>query len=85
MRGADIPEQVSALLAEISAFEGLSLRGKTQSAIYRKSKPFLHFHWHEDGIAADVRYADDWERVPVNTAAQRRQLVADVRAFLSAS
>ena len=83
MRGSEIPESVADLLAEISALDGLSLRGKTQTAIYRGSKPFLHFHWNDDGIAADVRYAGDWERVPANTAAEQRKLVADVERFLA--
>ena len=54
VRGFDVPKVVSGLLKEIAALEGLSLHGKTQTAICRKSKPFLHFHWNEDGIVADV-------------------------------
>jgi len=83
VRGFDVPQPVADLLAEISALDGLSLRGKTQTAIYRKSKPFLHFHWNEDGIVADVRYTDDWERIPANTVAEQRKLVADVAGFLA--
>jgi hypothetical protein len=59
------------------------LRGTTQTAIYRKSKPFLHFHWNDEGIVADVRYAADWERIPATTVAEQRKLVADVQAFLA--
>jgi hypothetical protein len=83
VRGFDVPKPVADLLAEISALDGLSLRGKTQTAVYRKNKPFLHFHWNDDGVVADVRYADDWERVPVDTAREQRKLVADVREFLA--
>ena len=83
MRGVDVPEAVADLLKEISALDGLSLRGKTQTAIYRGSKPFLHFHWNDEGIAADVRYAAEWERVPANTPGEQRKLVADVHRFLA--
>ena len=83
MRGLDVPESVADLLKQISLLDGLSLRGKTQTAIYRGSKPFLHFHWNDEGIVADVRYRDDWERVAVDTVAQRRRLVADVQRFLA--
>jgi hypothetical protein len=83
VRGSEIPKSVAELLAEISALDGLSLRGKTQTAIYRKSKPFLHFHWNDDGVVADVRYAADWERIPANTVDEQRKLVADVERFLA--
>ncbi|HUR78833.1 MAG TPA: hypothetical protein VMZ22_12870 [Acidimicrobiales bacterium] len=85
MRSLEVPETVAALLAELSCLEGLTLKGKTQTAIYRKGKPFLHFHWDAEGIVADVRYSGDWERAPASTAVERRQLVADVRTFLAAT
>jgi hypothetical protein len=72
------------MIAELRTIDGLSLKGKTQSAFYVKSKPFLHFHWNDEEIVADVRYrGSDFERIPINTPAQRLQLVKDVRAFLS--
>jgi hypothetical protein len=83
VRGLEIPKTVADLLTQISALDGLSVKGKTQTATYRKGKPFLHFHWNNDEIMADVRYSDDWERVPANSAAERRQLVDDVRSFLA--
>ena len=84
MRSLDIPAPVAELINELRTIGGLTLKGKTQSAFYLKSKPFLHFHWNDEEIVADVRYAgSDFERIPVNTAAQRRRLVADVRSFLA--
>jgi hypothetical protein len=83
VRGFEIPKSVADLLAEFSALDGLSLRGKTQTAVYRGSKPFLHFHWTPDEIVADVRYGADWERIPASTARQQRKLVADVQRFLA--
>jgi hypothetical protein len=83
VRSLDVPAVVRDLLTEIAAIDGLSLKGKTQTAIYRKSKPFLHFHWNDEGIVADVRFeGPDFIRVPVNSPAERQRLVQDVRAFL---
>jgi hypothetical protein len=83
VRGFEVPKPVADLLGEISALDGLSLRGKTQTAVYRGSKPFLHFHWNHEGIVADVRYSAEWERVPASTPRQQRKLVADVKRFLA--
>ena len=84
VRGFDIPQPVADLIAELRQVDGLALKGKTQTAFYRRSKPFLHFHWKDEEIVADVRYeGTDFTRVPVNTAAERRRLVRDVRAHLA--
>jgi hypothetical protein len=83
VRSSDVSATVAAPLAEISSLDGMSLRGKTQTAIYRGSRPFLHFHWNDEGLVADVRYAADWERVPVDTTPQQRRLVSDVKTFLA--
>ncbi|MEY2425016.1 MAG: hypothetical protein QOI61_588 [Actinomycetota bacterium] len=84
MRGFDIPQPVAVLIAELREVDGLTLKGKTQSAFYRKSKPFLHFHWNDEEIVADVRFdGPDFTRVPVNTAAERKRLIRDVRAFVA--
>jgi hypothetical protein len=84
VRSIDVPEVVRTLLSEIAAIDGLSIKGKTQTAVYRRSKPFLHFHWNDDEIVADVRFeGPDFTRVPVNTAAERKRLVGDVRAFVA--
>ena len=68
------------LMDELRAIDGLVVKGKTQSAFYFKSKPFLHFHRTERGIHADVRFGADWEEVPAETPFERRALVARVRA-----
>ena len=86
VRSSDVPESVKDLLTQIAAIEGLTLKGKTQTAIYRKSKPFLHFHWNNEEIVADVRFEGPaFSRVPVNTPAERRRLVREVRAFVAGS
>jgi len=37
------------------------------SSVYRKSRPFLHFHEDPAGIFADVNVAAEFERFAVNT------------------
>ena len=51
---------------------------KSTGAFYCKSKAFLHFHEDPAGFFADVRLADDWSRLPVNTARERAALLAKV-------
>lgn len=86
VRSVDVPEIVRDLLTQIAAIEGLTVKGKTETAIYRKSKPFLHFHWNDREIVADVRYdGPDFTRVPANTAAERQRLLRDVQAFVAES
>jgi hypothetical protein len=68
------------LLSQIRTQEGLKERKR--GVFYRGSAAFLHFHEDPAGLFADVRLAADWERTPVNTAAERRRLVAKIKAVL---
>ena len=64
------------VLARLRCLEGL--REKTPGAFYLLSQAFLHFHEDPAGLFADLRVGSDWERLPVNTRGQRRQLLARV-------
>jgi hypothetical protein len=70
----DAPED---LLEKVRAFSGL--REKQRGIFYRKSFAFLHFHEDPAGLFADLRVADDFERFPVNTRAERQALLAALR------
>ena len=59
------------------------LKEKARGTFYRGSRAFLHFHEHGDALFADVRFDADFERVSVTTAAERKALIARVRAALS--
>jgi hypothetical protein len=58
------------------------LTERTLGVFYRGSRAFLHFHEDPAGLFADIRVSADWERLPVNTASERRALVARVASAL---
>jgi hypothetical protein len=64
---------IEPLLAELRKLEGIA--EKRPGVFYRKSAAFLHFHQDPAGMFADVRVGGDWQRLPVNTPGERRQLV----------
>jgi len=67
-------DRVEPLIQEIRKREGL--REVSRGRFYRGSRAFLHFHDHgEDGMYADVRLGDDFERLRVATAAERTKLL----------
>ena len=60
------------LLAELRCMPGLV--EKKRGIFYRRARAFLHFHEDPAGIFADLRLADAWQRLPVNTLAERKAL-----------
>lgn len=51
------------------------LKEKGIGKFYLKSTAFLHFHQDPAGIFADLKVEGDWQRYPVNTAAEYRALL----------
>ncbi len=45
------------------------------AAFYRKSKAFLHFHEDPAGLFADLRVGADFDRYPVNTKREWKELL----------
>lgn len=70
------------LLEQLRTVDGLVERKR--GVFYRKSQAMLHFHEDAAGFFADLRVAPGWTRLPVTTAAERRQLLKEVRAALTA-
>jgi hypothetical protein len=66
-------EQLTTLLTQISAVSGL--RARSLGVFYFKSKPFLHFHEDPAGVFADLFVGGDWQRHPVNSTDEQRQLL----------
>jgi hypothetical protein len=64
---------IEPMLIELRKLEGIL--EKRPGVFYRKSAAFLHFHEDPAGIFADVRIGGEWQRLPVNTPAERRELV----------
>ena len=64
---------IGPVLKALRKVEGLAER--RPGVFYRKSRAFIHFHEDPAGIFADVRIDGEWQRLPVNTAAEQQQLV----------
>jgi hypothetical protein len=78
--GAQALEKLDSLLDQIRKQEGLKER--RPGVFYRSSSAFLHFHEDPAGLFADVRLSADWERLPVNTRSQQRDLLSKIKAAL---
>jgi hypothetical protein len=74
-------DRLEPLLEKLRRLEGM--KEKTRGTFYRGSRAFLHFHEHDGGFFADVRLADDFERFPAMTAAERKTLLARVADALA--
>jgi len=58
------------------------LKERKRGVFYRGSAAFLHFHEDLAGLFADVKTDAEWERLPVSTRAQQRDLLSKIRAVL---
>lgn len=71
-------DAIEPLLARLRRFDALTERKR--GVFYRGSSAFLHFHEDPAGFFADVKTGPLWQRLPVNSPAERRALIATVRA-----
>jgi hypothetical protein len=74
-------QQLSDLLDQIGRRQGL--KEKKLGVFYRKSKSFLHFHEDPAGTFADLTVGETFDRYPVNTAKQRKELLAAIDRILA--
>ena len=79
--GGKALEALGGLLADIRKQDGVVER--RPGVFYRKGRAFLHFHEDPAGLHADVRPGADWERIRVETAAERRAFLSRLRDALS--
>jgi hypothetical protein len=80
--GPDALNSVEPLLREIRGLPSLTERKR--GVFYRKSSAFLHFHEDPAGIFADLRDPSGWQRLPVNSAAERRGILSRIRSLIQA-
>lgn len=73
-------DRLEPLLEKLRRLDGM--KEKSRGLFYRGSRAFLHFHEHEGGFFADVQLADDFERLPATTAADRKTLLGTVEKAL---
>jgi hypothetical protein len=59
-----------------------ALKERKRGVFYRGSAAFLHFHEDPAGLFADVKTDAEWERLPVSTRGQQRNLLAKIKAAL---
>ena len=80
MKHATAPslDQIEDLLAALRGFPGL--KEKARGVFYVRGKAFLHFHEDPAGLFADMRPAAEWQRLPVNTDAERGRLLETVKS-----
>jgi hypothetical protein len=79
--GPEALSALAALLAEIRKREGLVER--RPGVFYRKGRAVLHFHEDPSGLHADVRLGAAWERLRVETRAERQALLSRLGEALS--
>ena len=67
----------------LTALRGMpALREKSAGTFYKGARAFVHFHEDSSGLFADVRFADDFERIDVTTVAKQKDLARRIRASL---
>jgi hypothetical protein len=67
------------LVDALRAVDGLIDVGRDPPNFHFRSRPFLHFHMHEEAIYADVRFGNgDFEPVWASTPQEREELLARV-------
>lgn len=74
--GVQTLQRLSDLLDQVRQRNGL--KEKKLGIFYRKSKSFLHFHEDPAGTFADLTVGDSFDRYPVNTAKERKELLAAI-------
>lgn len=75
--GSSALDRLEKLLVQIRQIP--ALQEKSRGVFYKKSKAMLHFHEDTAGLFADVRIGAEWERLPVNSAAERKSLLAMIK------
>lgn len=80
--GSDALDRLEGLLAQVRALGGI--KEVKRGVFYRKSKAFLHFHEDPTGLFADLLRDRARTRVPVNTAGEQEEFLAEVARRLTA-
>lgn len=67
------------LLEALRAVDGLVDVGRDPPNFHFRARPFLHFHVHDEGMYADVRFGSgDFEPIWASTPQEREELLARV-------
>jgi hypothetical protein len=74
-------DRIEPLLAELRTFSEIVERKR--GIWYLRSRALLHFHEDPAGVFADLKVGSEFQRFPVNTLRERRELVRCVRRLLA--
>jgi hypothetical protein len=70
------PEALDALADLIATVRAHGVKETRPGVFYRKGRAWLHFHEDRQGLFADVRAGDEWQRFRVSEPEERVALVA---------
>lgn len=74
-------DRLEPLLTELRRHD--ALKEKSRGVFYFKSRAVLHFHEDPEGLFADFRTRENWQRFAVNTSSERMAFLRVVDAFLA--
>ena len=80
--GPDALDQLEPILKQIRQLDGL--KEKKRGAFYCGSSGFLHFHEDPAGFFADLKIEGDFQRFPINSAAQTQTFLRRAASALNA-
>jgi hypothetical protein len=80
--GAPTLAHLAPLLASVREVAGAVLVERKAGTFYKRGAAFLHFHEDAAGLFADLKGDDGWERLQVDSAAQRAALLRRIKARL---
>ena len=66
-------------LNEVRQLKIEGLVEKANGAFYQRRNGILHFHEDDNGVHADVKVGGEWQRVAVDRATGRRQVIRLLR------
>ena len=75
--GAEALDRLKPLLVQLREVPGI--KEKKPDTFYRKSKALVHFHEGGEDLFADVRTAEEWERIRVTTKPEQTDLLKRIR------
>jgi hypothetical protein len=73
-------ETLDALEPLLMELRLLAIVEKSHGTFYSKKGAFVHFHEDPEGIFADVKCKDGWQRLPANSKTDFKRIVSLAKA-----
>lgn len=81
--GAAALDSIEDVLAAVRQYP--QLREPRRGTFYLRSSGFLHFHEDPEGMFADIKEGGEFVRYGINTATEKKRLLASVRRGMGES